>query len=139
MFVLLGVGVQALATVDLSIAAPFFLLQKVARSGFVVAREVARRFFIGRCISQSPNKTRALSVLMYHPAPTSVVVLPLQQRLELCYYTTAHDPGFRLLVLHAEPLLFHRRTAARTATAGTATTLEEGTLRYASATGGNSH
>ena len=52
-------------------------------------------------------------------------------RLDFCDDTTTHDLGMQLFVLHSEMILLQRRTAAASATAGTATTIEEATLGYA--------
>ena len=77
--------------------------------------------------------TRAVHVLKLYPTPTTVFILPILLLLASCFYRTAHDLGLGLLltVLHSELVLLQRRTAAATATAATATTVEETALGIA--------
>ena len=94
---------------------------------------VARPFFCLRCLSETTFTTRALNVLRQYPSTTTFYVLPILLLLAFCCHTTTHGLGLGLQpsVLHSELVLLQRRTVATTATAATATTIEEATLGIA--------
>ena len=83
---------------------------------------VARRFFalVAHC-----RRISRLARLSRSPTQITVLIQLILPRLEFCWRTTTQDLGLQLLVLHSELVLLQRRTGAATATAATATTMEE--------------
>ena len=144
----LVVFVQALANDEMLVVGRFFFFFSksgsrclfggsqwlvVAYCGFLEPGE-AWRFLLPSLPVAHDVHSSHINVLRQYPAPTTVFILPILLLQELCFYRTTHDLGLgvQLLVLHPESAPLQRRTHVATATAATATTIEEAVLGYAS-------
>ena len=92
----------------------------------------ARRFcfFAFVACRRQYSQLARFNVLRQYPTPTTVFILPILLLPEFCFYRTTHDLGLGLqqLILPSELVLLQRRTAAVTARAATATTIEAAAL-----------